>query len=375
MLELRNVNLTKGRFSLRDIHLQVAEHEYFVLLGPTGCGKTMLVETAAGLQRPSKGEVWIGGEEVTSWTPEDRNIGYVPQDYALFPHMDVESNILSGCVARGVRCEVARERLRAVTDLLHIEALLPRPIHGLSGGERQRVALARALVVHPRLLLLDEPLAALDPAMKNRLWWELRAIHDRLRLTTVHVTHDFEEAYALADRIGLMHDGTLVQVDSPDAVFHRPANRFAAEFVGIHNILEGDAIPTSDDGVCCVQLEEGGRIWATGQCQGRVHVFIRPEEVWVGRDGCDCGATRNVFRGKVLAMLNRGPLVQAIVDIGIPVVSLLTRRACTELGLREGRTVTVSFREEGAHAAPLKADDRHGAEDEANHEALGRPGT
>ena len=371
MLQLRNVSLVKGSFALRGVDLHVREHEYFVLLGPTGCGKTLLVETAAGLERPSAGQVWIGGENVTALMPEHRSLGYVPQDYALFPHMGVQDNIISGCLARGVPREVARERMQSITELLRIGALLPRRIDGLSGGERQRVALARALVVQPRLLLLDEPLAALDPAMKNRLWWELRAIHNALGLSTVHVTHDFEEAYALADRIGLMGDGALVQVGEPEDIFHKPADRFVAEFVGVQNILEGDAVSSPEEGMCSVALGDGLCVWAAGAHEGPAHVFVRPEEVWIGHHGCDCGATRNVFRGKIAAILNRGALVQAIVDIGVPIVSLVTRRACTELGLREGAIVTVSFREEGAHVVRREADSA--AQDGARDAPRARP--
>jgi ABC-type sugar transport system ATPase subunit len=355
MLELKNIYLNKGGFSLRDVGLHVRQREYFVLLGPTGCGKTLLLETAAGLERPSAGEVSIGGVRVTDWAPEDRNVGYVPQDYALFPHMTVGENIVSGSLARRAPRDEANRQSRHIADVLHIAPLLPRPIQGLSGGERQRVALARALVVQPRLLLLDEPLSALDPSLKNRLWWELRSIHDRLQLTTLHVTHDFEEASALADRIGLMHDGVLLQVGPPEQVFHKPANSFAAEFVGVRNILEGEATFSGEEGACCVHIPGGLRIWATASCEGPAHVFIRPEEVWIGREGCNCGATRNVYRGTVQSTLNRGPLVEVMVDVGVPVVSLVTKRTRDELALARGSTVTVSFREEGAHVAPRTA--------------------
>lgn len=351
MLELKGLSLQKGRFALQEVDLQVRPHEYFVLLGPTGCGKTLLLETAAGLERPSAGEVLIGGVRVTDWPPEERNVGYVPQDYALFPHMTVEQNILSGGLARRAPVDERRRRTQRLADLLHITPLLPRRIQRLSGGERQRVALARALAVQPRLLLLDEPLAALDPSMKNRLWSELRSIHDQLHITTVHVTHDFEEAYALADTVGLMHDGALLQVGAPDEVFHKPANRFAADFVGVRNILEGQTAPAQGEG-CCVRIDGGLRIWAAATCEGPANVFIRPEEVWIGRDDCDCGATRNMYQGTVRSLLCRGPLVEVVVDIGLPIISLVTKRACEEVGIDKGSLVTVSFREEGVHVIP-----------------------
>ncbi len=352
MLQLKGISLHKGRFSLQEVDLQVRPHEYFVLLGPTGCGKTLLLETTAGLERPNAGEVLIDGIGMTNWPPEERNVGYVPQDYALFPHMTVEQNILSGCLARRAPTDEGRRRTQHLADLLHIAPLLPRRVHRLSGGERQRVALARALAMQPRLLLLDEPLAALDPSMKNRLWSELRAIHDQLHVTTVHVTHDFEEAYALADTIGLMHDGVLVQVGPPEEVFHKPANCVAADFVGVRNILEGQAAPTDGEGSCCVRIGGEVCIWAAAACEGPANVFIRPEEVWIGRGDCDCGATRNMYQGTVESVLNRGPLAEVIVDIGVPIVSLVSKRAREELAIDRGSLVTVSFREEGVHVTP-----------------------
>ena len=351
MLELRSISLVKGGFALREVCLEVQAGEYFVLVGPTGCGKTMLLETIAGLEKPLGGAVLVGGEDITALGPEDRSLGYVPQDYALFPHMTVEANILSGCLARRVPKAEALGRAQEMAEMLHIAHLLPRRIRGLSGGERQRVALARALATHPRLLLLDEPLAALDPATRGRLWRELKAVHQRLGLTTIHVTHDFGEAHALADRTGLMHNGAFLQIGPPHEVFRKPRNRIAAEFVGVLNILEGEAVASGEEGICRMRLAEGVEVWSLAEGPGPAELFLHPEDVVLGHEDCTCVTTRNVFRGRVSGLLHRGPLAEVTVDVGVPLIAVITERQCRELGLDEGVAVTVSFAEDEAYMA------------------------
>ena len=351
MLELRDLQLTRGSFSLKGVSLQVREREYFVLVGPTGCGKTMLLETIAGLEMPVAGQVIIGGEDVTPLGPELRRLGYVPQDYALFPHWTVEGNILSGCLVQGVAKAEAQQRAEEMADLLRIRHLLPRRIRGLSGGERQRVALARALVTHPRLLLMDEPLAALDPSTKSRLWRELKALHRELGLTTIHVTHDFGEAHALADTTGLLHNGGFLQIGPPHDIFRRPRNRLAAEFVGVQNIYPGDAVAEGGEGLCRMVLAEGVEAFGLAEGPGPVDLFVHPEDVVLAHEGCRCVHTRNVFRGVVSAILDRGALAEVTLDIGVPMIATVTERQCRELELEEGAVVTAWVGEDEAYMA------------------------
>lgn len=207
MLRVSGLCFRAGKFALQNVSLDVAEGEYFALLGPTGSGKSLLVQIVCGLISPDEGEIFIGGTNVTTLAPRLRGIGYVPQDYGLFPHLNVEQNIVFGLRARGVGIQEARRSIAGLVEMLGLERLLGRSTLSLSGGERQKVALARALAVKPQLLMLDEPVSALDESIRQSVCAELRRIQQELRITTVHVTHNFEEALAVSDRAGIMRKG------------------------------------------------------------------------------------------------------------------------------------------------------------------------
>ncbi|HHW43068.1 MAG TPA: ABC transporter ATP-binding protein [Desulfotomaculum sp.] len=242
MLKLVGVNKRLGEFHLRDIDLAVLPGEYFVILGPTGSGKTVLLETIAGMHPPDAGRIFFAGKEITRLPPEERRIGFVYQDYALFPHLDVRQNILFGLQSRKIPAAAREGKLGEVVQLLGIGHLLARNPSTLSGGEQQRVALARALVTEPQIFLLDEPLSALDPRTREGFQRELQRIHRATGTLTVHVTHDFAEAAFLADRIAVMQRGRLVQVGSPEEIFSRPSSLFTARFVGLRNVFAGEVL-------------------------------------------------------------------------------------------------------------------------------------
>ncbi|RLG70326.1 MAG: hypothetical protein DRO11_06430, partial [Methanobacteriota archaeon] len=205
-LQIEDLWVDLAEFRLCEVNLDIAAGEYFVILGPTGAGKTVLLETIAGLHRPLRGRIVLAGQDITHAPPERRNIGFVYQDYALFPHLNVAQNIAFGLKLRGMGRSDVEERVAAISELLRIQHLLHRMPEALSGGEAQRVALARALVIEPELLLLDEPLSALDPETREALQQELGQIHQKLGTTTIHVTHNFEEAVALGDRIAVLRE-------------------------------------------------------------------------------------------------------------------------------------------------------------------------
>ena len=222
----------------QDVTLDIARGEILALLGPSGSGKTTLLRLLAGFETPDAGSVTVAGEDVTRVRPERRHFGMVFQHYALFPHLDVRENIAFGLEARHDRSSV-RQQVERALELVDLTGYGARKVHELSGGQQQRVALARALAPEPRVLLLDEPLSNLDPTLRERTRRELRAVIERVGITTIFVTHEQEEAFDLGDRIALLEAGRLVQTGSAEDLYERPANLFAATFVGRANIFRG----------------------------------------------------------------------------------------------------------------------------------------
>jgi len=238
VLKLQNVYKQLGEFHLKDINLEINSGEYFVILGPTGTGKTVVLELIAGMYHPDRGEIYFENENWLNTCPEHRGIGFVYQDYELFPHLTVKENIIFGLKIRKYSSTVINKKLNEMVEMFGIGHLLDRYPSTLSGGEQQRTALARALITSPKILLLDEPLSALDPRSKEVFQQELKRIHQTLKTTTLHVTHDFNEAMYLADRIGVMRNGEIAQVGTPEEIFRRPKDTFVASFVGIKNSLK-----------------------------------------------------------------------------------------------------------------------------------------
>src|SRR5215207_857767 len=235
MAEIRVEHLRK-QFSdfvaVEDSNLTVEDGSFFVLLGPSGCGKTTTLRMIAGLELPTSGEIRLGGEDVTFRRARERDIAFVFQLFALYPHMNVRRNIGFPLAAQGVPRAEIRQRVEETAKLLRIDHLLNRPVGGLAGGDRQRVALGRAIVRRPKCFLMDEPLGALDTEMREAMIHELRALHDRLGATTVYVTHDQLEAMAMADMIAVMNNGFVEQIASPRDIYDRPASLFVADFIG-----------------------------------------------------------------------------------------------------------------------------------------------
>jgi len=333
-------------FHLREIDLDIAPGEYFVILGPTGGGKTVLLETIAGLHQPRKGRIMLNGEDVTSVPPERRSVGFVYQDYMLFPHLSVAGNIAFGLKLRRVERKVVEERVAAIAQLLGIDHLLHRSPVTLSGGEAQRVALARALIVEPRLLLMDEPLSALDPEMREGLQRELARVHRELGTTTIHVTHDFEEAVALGNRIGVVNEGRVVQVGSSEEIFRRPGSEFVARFVGVRNIFQGEIRP-GGDGYQVLSLD-GVEIAVVTNLVGQAHGSIRPEEIIISRQPLRSSA-RNSFRGRIVNVADRGTLVYVTMHVPPDFTCVITRRSLEEMELREGLEVYIAFKASAIH--------------------------
>lgn len=267
--------------AVNDVSLHVRSGEFFALLGPSGSGKTTILRLIAGFIKPDVGRLFIGGEEMQSVPVHRRNIGFVFQNYALFPHMTVAENVAFGLENQKVPRTIAAERVRDMLALVKLEGYEQRRPSQLSGGQQQRVALARALATQPRVLLLDEPLAALDRKLRTEMQMELRQLQQRLGITTIFVTHDQEEAMTLADRIAVLRNGCVEQIGQPLEVYEHPCNTFVADFLGLSNILTGDVMSCSD-GIVQLKLPETTiKAMSTVEhaCEERVSAVVRPERI------------------------------------------------------------------------------------------------
>lgn len=288
IIELRNVSKRFGDFlAVDDVSLQVDQGELFSILGGSGCGKTTLLRMMAGFELPTSGQILIDGEDVTSHPSYQRPVNMMFQSYALFPHMSVAANIAYGLKKDGVAKDEIRERVNDMLKLVKLENLENRKPDQLSGGQRQRVALARALVKQPRVLLLDEPLAALDKKLREYTQFELMSIQDRLGITFVVVTHDQEEAMILSSRIAVMDKGRFRQVDKPGTIYEYPSDRFVADFIGTINMFDG-VVETVADGKIAVRCTEAKpllnahttTVHSVGE---RLTVAVRPEKIYISQ--------------------------------------------------------------------------------------------
>jgi molybdate transport system ATP-binding protein len=315
----------------------------FALVGPSGAGKTTVLRALAGLVRPDRGvialngDVWFDSTSERELPPEGRSVGLVFQDYALFPHMTVAQNVGYG----------ARKDPQSLLASFGIAHLVDERPTALSGGERQRVALARALARDPDVLLLDEPLAALDTHTRGRVRGELRELLERLALPTLLVTHDFQDASALAERVGVIVDGKLVQTGTPASLIAEPATPFVADFTG-GNLVPGNARPTGD-GLTEVLLEDGTRLFSTDAGEGRVGVVVYPWEVALAR-ATPLDSTQNHVRGEIATLV---PVANRVrVRVG-PLTAEITAVSSERLALRPGDVVFASFKASGTRLVPL----------------------
>ena len=285
-LELQDISKRFGSIQvLFPLNLTLPEGELLAVLGPSGCGKTTTLRIVAGFEAPDTGAVRIGGRDMTRQPPNKCGLGMVFQNYSLFPHMTVGENVAFGLRMRGQSAAARGERVRAMLETVRLSGFEDRAIHQLSGGQQQRIALARALAPGPRVLLLDEPLGALDKNLREGMQFELRQIQRQLGITSILVTHDQEEALTMSDRVAVMSQGAIVQSGPPTKVYDRPCSRFVAEFLGTANIFEGAVLGPAAFG-WTVALEGGGHapaLSATPLAPGqRVLLAVRPERLQIG---------------------------------------------------------------------------------------------
>ncbi|BCN94386.1 polyamine-transporting ATPase [Thiomicrorhabdus immobilis] len=284
IVQIENLTKTYGDvYAVDDVSLKIYQGEFFSLLGSSGCGKSTLLRMLAGFEQPTGGRIFLDGQDVTDLPPYERPLNIMLQSYALFPHMSVEDNIAFGLKQEGMPKAQRAERVAEMMHLVQIEKLAKRKPHQLSGGQKQRVALARSLAKHPKILLLDEPLGALDKKLREQTQFELVNIQERLGITFIVVTHDQEEAMTMSSRIALMNEGRVMQVDTPRRMYEYPSSRYAASFIGLINLFTGTVISQDGDDVLIDSEEAGGQLLVRHPqplvAGMDITVAVRPEKV------------------------------------------------------------------------------------------------
>jgi ABC-type Fe3+/spermidine/putrescine transport system ATPase subunit len=354
MPDIRVVNVSKkfGKIvALDNVSLHIHEKEYFSLLGPSGCGKTTLLRLIAGLIQPDQGEIYIGEKLVNDVPPEDRDIGFVFQTFALFPHMDVWDNVIYGPKVKGFDMKKAGTIGHEVLEMVKLHERLDAFPNELSGGMMQRTAVARALAAGAKLLLLDEPLGQLDAKVRNELRYDMRKMTTDLELTAIHVTHDQSEAMSISDRIAVMRRGKVQQVGTPEELYMSPQSVFVAHFIGESNFLEGYVASISGKEIS-IELRGGVEVHAAnrGLKKGeRVVLAIRPETFTIERGTKD---GENAFSGSVERIVFEGTNIRYEVRLENEDLILIVKPSLMGEWFNIGEKVTVSFQREKAHVFP-----------------------
>jgi tungstate transport system ATP-binding protein len=354
VLEVRDLQVRRGSSLILDIPLlQVEPNKVLVLIGPNGAGKTTLLLTLALLTPPSSGEIKFEGKSIDYYRDLislRRRFAVVFQEPLLFD-TSVFGNVAAGLKVRGVRKHELRERVFTWLDQFGIAHLAGRAARTLSGGEAQRVSLARALVLNPQTLFMDEPFAALDPPTREMLIQDMERIFQQTKITTVFVTHDRSEALQLAHRIGIMHQGKIIQLDLPERIISHPANEMVANFMGVESILPGRVVDFNHD-TFLVKVA-GKAIEVTGEAQVGDELFlcIRPEEVTLLKSDLDPlpSSARNIFPGRVIQIGFIGPYCKVTLDCGFSLVAYITKKSLEKLNVDVGTEVMASFKATGIH--------------------------
>jgi spermidine/putrescine transport system ATP-binding protein len=346
MVEIRDVTKTFGAFTALDhVSLEIKEGEFMTFLGPSGCGKTTCLRLISGFEQPTSGRVCIGGQDVTDDPPYKRNVNQVFQSYALFPHLTVRENIEFGLRMKKTPPEEMKRRVDLDIALTSLQGMEDRKPAQLSGGQRQRVALARAIVCEPKVLLLDEPLSALDAKLRTQMRMELKNLQKSLGITFIFVTHDQEEALSMSDRIAVMNKGRVEQIGTAAEIYHHPRTEFVAGFIGETNIVEAEVLEKREAEFLC-RLEGGVDLWIRGNgatLGSKMLVSVRPEKIHLHRAQPELRG--NVFRARITSEVFKGAVddMTVVTEGGVEFGVLLANEGATGTDFHEGEQVWCSI--------------------------------
>ncbi|MGD8449315.1 MAG: ABC transporter ATP-binding protein [Desulfobacterales bacterium] len=343
MIEIKDLFIKFPGFALQDINLSIRDGEFFMLLGPTGAGKTLILEAIAGIVPITGGHIFVNGKEITRLPPEHRGTGIVYQDYALFSHLSVLKNITYGLRYHNNDPMASKKRVTRLMEQLGLEPLAQRSVHNLSGGEKQRIALARALAVNPSVLLLDEPLSALDPNFREDIRDLLKKLHQEVESTFLMVTHDFAEAMFLGERMGIINNGKMDQIGLVTEVFHKPATPFVAKFMGIKNVFHASFMHTK------ARVHNLEFHLHSPPGENKRYVAIRPEDIIISKNGTFSNDV-NSFQGKVMGITDRGPYYEVAAGTGEVIFRvMLSKKDFFKLELQKGKDIHISIRSSAIH--------------------------
>ncbi len=344
MIRIENLSKHFPGFSLKDISIYIKNRDFFAIMGPTGSGKSLLLETIMGLTQINSGKVTINGKDVTNLSPDKRGAAIVYQDYALFPHLNVKKNILFGVRYHGLSENKVKEKFSFLVDKMNLTNILERSPVTLSGGEKQRVALARALIINPKILLLDEPLSALDPVLQDELKNLLKTLHNDLEMTFIMVSHNFSDVFFLADRGAIIHNGQIKQQGTISDLFHKPCSGFTAEFVGMKNILPLKRY----NGSKAVIEELDIDIIAAPLFPDHKYAALRPEDIMLGNQKGPKGS--GLFSGIVTKLVSRGFYYDVTININhTELMAQWTRQEILMHGIQRGSKTEISLPIENIH--------------------------
>jgi len=340
---------------VKDLNLDVPKGEFLTMLGPSGSGKTTVLMMLAGFETPTSGEIYLDGEPISSIPPNKRGIGMVFQNYALFPHMTVKENLAFPLEVRKMQKSEIDEKVSKALSMVELQDFGSRMPLQLSGGQQQRVALARSLVFEPRLILMDEPLGALDKNLREQMQYEIKHIHERIGITVVYVTHDQNEALTMSNRIAVFNDGKIQQISSPDILYEKPENAFVAQFIGENNQIKGK-VKSINGKMCVVETEKGEKVQSLKVNVNSVGdastVSLRPERVEINSSD---SSFENSFEAKVKELIYLGDHIRTRVEVcGNDQFIVKVPNSYKGANLKEGTSVKLSWKASDSRALDLR---------------------